>query len=60
MSDDVVSLRQRYPAWEIEVHWTVAGTGPDARYLTASNGSQTVVAFSAAELAREIEKVNAE
>jgi hypothetical protein len=59
MSDDIVALQLRYPGWEFEARWTVAGTGPDARYLIASKGTVTVRAWSAAELAREIESSGA-
>jgi hypothetical protein len=59
VAEDIVSLRQRYPGWEFEARWTVAGTGPDARYLAATKEGRTVTAWTAAELARKIEEVNA-
>ena len=45
-----------FPAWEIEARWTVAGTGPDSRYLLASRGGVTVSAWTAEDLAAEIRR----
>lgn len=36
--DDLARLREQFPDWEIEARWTVAGTGPDSRYLLAYLG----------------------
>jgi hypothetical protein len=52
---DLDRLRARYPGWSIEATWTSAGTGPDARRLTAARGCIRVDAWTAAELARQIE-----
>ena len=52
--DDLVQLRDMFPDWQIEARWTVAGTGPDSRYLLASRGGVTVSAWTAEDLAAEI------
>jgi hypothetical protein len=49
-------LREQFPSWEIEARWTVAGTGPDSRYLLAHKGDVTVSAWSAEDLAAEIRR----
>jgi hypothetical protein len=41
--DDLVQLREQFPDWDIEARWTVAGTGPDSRYLLASRGGVTLL-----------------
>jgi len=55
-SGDLAQLREQFPDWEIEPRWTVAGTGPDARYLLAHKGDVTVSAWTAADLAAEIRR----
>lgn len=55
-ADDLAQLRATFPAWEIEARWTVAGTGPDSRYLLASRGGVTLSAWTAADLAAEIRR----
>ena len=52
--DDLAQLREQFPDWDIEARWTVAGTGPDSRYLLASRGGVTVSAWTAADLTAEI------
>jgi hypothetical protein len=42
--DDLTQLRATFPDWSIEVRWTVAGTGPDSRYLLAHKDDVTVTA----------------
>jgi hypothetical protein len=54
--DDLAQLRQQFPGWEIEARWTVAGTGPDSRYLLASRGGVTVSAWTPEDLAGEIRR----
>jgi len=54
--DDLALLRATFPDWEFEARWTVAGTGPDSRYLLASRGGVTVSAWTAADLAAEIRR----
>ena len=54
--DDVAQLRATFPDWSIEARWTVAGTGPDSRYLLASRGGVTVSAWTAEDLAAEIRR----
>jgi hypothetical protein len=39
--DDLAQLRDMFPDWHIEARWTVAGTGPDSRYLLASRAGVT-------------------
>ena len=53
---DLEQLRERFPDWSIEARWTVAGTGPDSRYLLASRGGVTVSAWTAEDLAAEIRR----
>jgi hypothetical protein len=54
--DDVAQLRDMFPDWTIEARWTVAGTGPDSRYLLASRGGVTLSAWTAEDLAAEIRR----
>lgn len=35
---DLAQLRATFPDLKIAARWTVAGTGPDSRYLLASRG----------------------
>jgi hypothetical protein len=53
---DLEQLREQFPGWAIEAKWTVAGTGPDARYFVASRGDVTVSAWTAEDLAAEIRR----
>jgi hypothetical protein len=53
---DVEQLRATFPGWQIEARWTVAGTGPDSRYLLASRGDVTLSAWTPADLAAEIRR----
>jgi hypothetical protein len=53
---DVEQLREQFPDWEIEARWTVAGTGPDSRYLLASRGGVTLSACTPEDLAAEIRR----
>ena len=57
MSDDLARLRQDYPAWNFGSAWVSAGSGPDARRLWASRDGVLLSAWTAAELAREIMRV---
>ena len=54
--DDLAQLRAQFPDWEIEARWTVAGTGPDSRYLLASRSGVTLSAWTAEDLAAEIRR----
>ena len=54
--DDLAQLREVFPDWEIEPRWTVAGTGPDSRYLLAHKGDVTVSAWTPEDLATEIRR----
>ena len=54
--DDLAQLRKQFPDWEIEARWTVAGTGPDSRYLRAHRGGVTVTARTTEDLATEIRR----
>ena len=51
---DLEQLREQFPDWDIETRWTVAGSGPDARYFLASKGGVTVHAWTAGDLAAEM------
>ena len=53
---DLEQLRDMFPDWDIEARWTVAGTGPDARYLLAHKGDVTISAWTAEDLAAEIRR----
>jgi hypothetical protein len=53
---DLDQLRATFPDWEFEARWTVAGTGPDSRYLLASRGGVTLSAWTAEDLAAEIRR----
>jgi hypothetical protein len=53
-SGDLEQLQQLFPDWEVSATWTVAGTGPDARYLQARKGGVTVTAWSAPDLGAQI------
>jgi hypothetical protein len=55
-SDDLTKLREQFPDWSIEARWTVAGTGPDSRYLLASRGGVTLSAWTPGDLAAEIRR----
>jgi hypothetical protein len=55
-SGDLAALRAAFHDWDIEARWTVAGTGPDSRYLLASRGGVTVSAWTAEDLAAEIRR----
>ena len=57
--DDLAQPRAMFPDWEIEPRWTVAGTGPDGRYLLASRGGVTLSAWTAEDLAAEIRRETA-
>jgi hypothetical protein len=54
--DDLAQLREQFPDWDIEARWTVAGTGPDSRYLLAHKGGVTLSAWTPADLAAEIRR----
>ena len=54
--DDLAQLRELFPVWDIEARWTVAGTGPDSRYLLAHKGGVTLSAWTPADLAAEIRR----
>jgi hypothetical protein len=54
--DDLAQLREHFPDWDIEARWTVAGTGPNSRYLLASRGGVTLSAWTPEDLAAEISR----
>jgi hypothetical protein len=54
--DDLAQLRATFPDWDIEARWTVAGTGPDQRYLLAQKNDLTVTAWTAGDLAANIRR----
>jgi hypothetical protein len=51
---DLEQLQQLFPAWRISATWTVAGTGPDARFLQACRGDVRLTAWSAPDLGAQI------
>ena len=51
---DVEQLVELFPEWRISAHWTVAGTGPDARFLQARKEDVTLTAWSAPDLGAQI------
>ena len=53
---DLAQLREQFPNWDIEARWTVAGTGPDSRYLLATRGGVTLSAWTPEDLAAEIRR----
>ena len=53
---DLEQLRATFPDWDIEARWTVAGTGPDQRYLVAQKDDRTVTAWTAGDLAAAIRR----
>ena len=55
-SDDLAQLRATFPEWDIESRWTVAGTGPDQRYLLAQKDGRIVTAWTAGDLAAEVRR----
>ena len=52
--DDLGALRATFPDWQFEAKWTVAGTGPDARYLKARKDDITLTVWSAEDLGAQI------
>ena len=56
MSDDLTKLREDYPAWNFGSVWASAASGPDARRLWASRDGVLLSAWTAAELARNINR----
>jgi hypothetical protein len=55
-SDGFAQLRDMFPDWSIEARWTVAGTGPDSRYLLAFRGDVILSAWTPEDLAAEIRR----
>ena len=53
---DLAQLREQFPDWDIEARWTVAGTGPDQRYLLAQQEDLTVTAWTAGDLGAKIKR----
>jgi hypothetical protein len=54
--DDLAVLRRDYPGWNFGSVWAIAGSGPDARRLWASRNGVLLSAWTAAELARDINR----
>ena len=51
---DLALLHETFPDWEFTSTWTVAGTGPDARYLQARKDDVTLTAWTANDLAAQV------
>jgi hypothetical protein len=56
MSDDLAKLRRDHPGWNFGSAWASAASGPDARRLWASRDGMLLSAWTAAELARDIQR----
>jgi hypothetical protein len=54
--DDLAVLRRDYPGWNFGSVWAIAGSGPDARRLWASRNGVLLSAWTAAELALDINR----
>ena len=53
--DDLIKLREEFPAWSFGTVWATAASGPDARRLWASRNGILLSAWDAAEIRRAIE-----
>jgi hypothetical protein len=53
--DDLIKLREEFPAWSFGTVWATAASGPDARRLWASRNGILLTAWDAAEIRRAIE-----
>jgi hypothetical protein len=53
--DDLIKLRDEFPAWSFGTVWATAASGPDARRLWASRNGILLSAWDAAEIRRAIE-----
>ena len=51
---DIAELQVEFPDWVIDSVWASAGAGPDARRLTARQGTILITAWTKAELAISI------
>jgi len=52
--EDVTALAAQFPGWRIGTIWQSAGSGPDARNLTASRDGVLLAAADAESLAAKI------
>ena len=56
---DVEQLRRDFPLWQIGSAWITSSSGPDFRVLTARRAGVRFAAFSAGELERVMDRVEA-
>jgi hypothetical protein len=54
--DDLARLRREHPSWNFGSVWATAASGPDARRLWASRDGVLLSAWTAAELAQDIDR----
>lgn len=54
MDPTPAQIEAEFPGWRIGSVWQSAGTGPDARNLTASRNGVLLTALTAAELREKI------
>ncbi len=59
VDDDLTQLRRDHPSWNFGSVWASAASGPDARRLWASRDGMLLSAWTAAELARGIQREEA-
>jgi hypothetical protein len=59
-TSDLDVLRQNYPGWRFGSVWASAASGPDARRLYASRDGCLITAWTAAELAADIRREEAD
>jgi hypothetical protein len=52
---DLDRLREDYPAWTFSTVWASAGSGPDARRLTARKDAILLTAWEAGSLRENIQ-----
>lgn len=53
---DLDSLQRDYPGWRFGSVWASAASGPDARRLYATKDGRLITAWTAAELAADIQR----
>lgn len=54
--DDLARLRQEHPGWTFESVWITVNSGPDRRLILASRNGVMLTAWTAAELAADINR----
>jgi hypothetical protein len=54
--DDIAALRAAFPDWEIEARWVTSASAPDRRLYLANKDDVTVTAWTAGDLAAEMQR----